>query len=61
MKNYKIVPCCQVRVIDKDEKEIVLAIEADVSLAELKVILDKEFPNHGHVTAYQSLGILKEA
>ena len=60
MKKFKLVPCAQLRVINKDGIEIVLALEADVNLAELKVLLDEEFPNHGHVTLCQTMGILKE-
>lgn len=60
MKQFKIVPCAQLRVINEKGIEIVIALEADVNLDELKAILDKEFPNHGHVTLCTNLGILKE-
>ena len=54
----KIITSSAIKIITKDDKEILIAIPNNINLAELKVALDKYYPNHKKVYLEDTVGIL---
>lgn len=54
----KIIACPAIKVITKDNKEILIAIPDKTTLTELKIALDTYYPNYKKVFLEETVGIL---
>ncbi len=58
MLTPRIIACPAIKVITKDNKEILIAVPDKTNLTELKVALDKHYPNYKKVFLEETIGIL---
>lgn len=54
----RIINCPAIKIITKDKNELLIAIPQDTNLAELKIALEKHYPEYTKVTLEQTVGIL---
>ena len=54
----KIISCPAIKITTKDKKELLIAIPQNTNLAELKIALEKYYPEYTKVTLEQTIGIL---
>ena len=54
----KIIACPAIKVVTKDNKELLIAISDKVTLTELKIALDEYYSNYKKVFLEETVGIL---
>lgn len=58
MDNYRIISTPAIEIITKNNESITIAIPQDISLYELKSVLEEKYPNHKDVHYDKTIGIL---
>lgn len=58
MLTSRIIAYPAIKVITKDNKEILIAVPDKTNLTELKIALDKHYPNYKKVFLEETIGIL---
>ena len=58
MLTPRIIACPAIKVITKDNKELLIAVPDKTNLTELKIALNKYYPNYKKVFLEETIGIL---
>ena len=58
MLTPKIISCSAIKVITANDEEVLIAIPDKITFAELKIALDKYYPEYKKVFLEDTIGIL---